>query len=249
LRKVWSPELSNRRDVDVYLPASYSGSRERYPVIYLQDGQNLSNPEIAFGGTTWELPAALAALAADGVEAIAVGIHNTGERRLTEYSPYRDSKHGGGHGRRYLQFVVNTLKPRIDRQFRTRPARESTAIGGSSMGGLISLYALFKFAPAFGAACVMSPALWFGDRRIFETVEQSRAKPSRLYLDVGTAEGGEALRDARRMRRLLRANGYGSGSLLYHEAEGALHSESAWALRLPRALSFALMPAIIRARP
>jgi predicted alpha/beta superfamily hydrolase len=247
LSRVWSPELGNRRDVDVYLPPSYRGSRARFPVVYLQDGQNLSNPEAAFAGT-WNLPAALERLADDGLELIVVGIHNAGAERLAEYSPYRDSRYGGGRGRRYLQFLVQTLKPRIDRQFRTRTDREATAIGGSSMGGLISLYAVLRFAPVFGAACALSPALWFGDRRIFETVESSRARPSRIYLDAGTSEGGEVLRDARRMRRLLRTRGYGPGSLLYQEAEGAPHAESAWAARLPGALAFCIGPAIIRAR-
>jgi predicted alpha/beta superfamily hydrolase len=231
--------LRNRRAVDVYLPPSYGGSRRRYPVIYLQDGQNLSNPETAFSGT-WELPRAMRALAAEGLEAIIVGIHHGVDRRLPEYSPYSDSKHGAGDGRRYLGFLTGTLKPRIDRRFRTLPDRDATAIGGSSMGGLISLYAFLRFGAVFGAACVMSPALWFGDRRIFEAAATARARAGRIYLDVGTAEGPEALKDARRMRRLLQTRGYRKGSLLYHEAEGAPHSEAAWAERLAPALAFVL---------
>jgi predicted alpha/beta superfamily hydrolase len=236
---VWSPELRNRRDVDVYLPASYFRSRRRYPVIYLQDGQNLSNPETAFSGT-WELPRALETIAGLGLEAIVAGVHHAGERRLAEYSPFRDSKHGGGAGRRYLTFLASTLKPQIDRRFRTQPDREATAIGGSSMGGLISLYAFLRFPQVFGAACVMSPALWFGDSRIFETAASGQSRRGRIYLDVGTEEGREALRDTRRMRRLLQARGYGKDSLLYREAHGAPHSESAWAERLAPALAFVL---------
>jgi predicted alpha/beta superfamily hydrolase len=241
LSRVWSPELGNTRAVDVYLPPAYQSSRKRYPVIYLQDGQNLSNPETAFAGT-WELPRALEVLASEGIEAIAVGIHHAGDRRNAEYSPYRDSRHGGGHGRKYLRFVAHTLKPRIDARFRTRPERAATAIGGSSMGGLISLYALLRFGTTFGAACVMSPALWFGDRRIFDAAAIASLRPSRLYLDVGTEEGGEALRDARRMRRLLRERGCCPGSLRYVEAERAPHAESAWAKRLAGALAYVLSP-------
>lgn len=235
---MWAPELRNRRAVDVYLPPSYAGSRKRYPAIYLQDGQNLSNPETAFAGT-WNLIHALEALAASGLEAVVVGIHNT-EGRLAEYSPFPDSTHGGGDGRHFMRFLTGTLKPRIDRRFRTLPEREFTAIGGSSMGGLISLYGFLRFGQVFGGACVMSPALWFGDRRIFDAAATARLRRGRLYLDVGTAEGEGALRDARRMRRLLRARGLGRGAFVYKEAEGAPHAEAAWADRLVPALRFLL---------
>jgi predicted alpha/beta superfamily hydrolase len=237
---VWSPELRNRRTVDVYLPSSYAGSRRRYPVLYMQDGQNLSDPAQAFAGT-WELPRALEQLALEGLEPIVVGIHNIGTGRASEYSPFRDSRHGGGRGERYVQFIARTLKPRIDRRFRTDPGRESTVIGGSSLGGLIALYAFMRHARVFGRALVMSPALWFGDRRIFPFIERSTIVPrGRLYVDVGTAEGMEALRDARRLHRLLIARRYDSLTLRYLEAEGAPHAESTWGERLPGALRFLL---------
>jgi len=236
---VWSPELRNRRAIDVYLPASYAVTRRRYPVIYMQDGQNLSDPAIAFAGT-WNLRAVLEKLASEGLEAIVVGVHHTGERRLAEYSPFRDSRHDGGAGGKYLQFIARTLKARIDRRFRTLTGRETTAIAGSSMGGLISLFAFFRYPRVFGRAAVMSPALWFGDRRIFEFIERTRSPRGRLYLDVGTREGVEALRDIRRMHRLLVAEGYSAGVMRYVEAEGAPHSESAWSERLPDALRFLL---------
>jgi predicted alpha/beta superfamily hydrolase len=234
---VWSPELRNRRTVDVYLPASYARSRRRYPVIYMHDGQNLSNPATAFAGT-WSLPLVLRQLAGERIEPIVVGVHHAGESRLAEYSPFYDSRHGGGRGDEYLRFLVRTLKPRIDRGFRTQPGRRSTAIAGSSMGGLISLYAVFRHRAIFGSAAVLSPALWFGNRRIFEYVERSTARPERMYLDVGTAETPQALRDARRMRRLIQSKDGERARVKYVEAEAAPHSESAWAARLPDALRF-----------
>src|SRR5688572_4692615 len=133
LRRVWSPQLRNRRDVDVYLPASYGRSR-RHPVVYMHDGQNLSDPAIAFAGT-WQLDSVLRDLAADGLEPIVVGVHNHPDR-LAEYSPFPDRKHGGGHADQYLTFLIRTVKPRIDRLFRTRLIPSQTAIVGSSMGGL-----------------------------------------------------------------------------------------------------------------
>ena len=139
LKHVWSPQLRNRRDVDVYLPASYS-SGVQYPVVYMKDGQNLSDPSTAFAGT-WELEATIDRLAWRGLDAIYVGVHHSGRGRLAEYSPFPDPRHGGGDADAYLRFLVDTLKPRIDRLFNTRSDRDSTAILGSSMGGLVSLYA------------------------------------------------------------------------------------------------------------
>ena len=123
LKHVLSPQLHNRRDVDVYLPSSYA-SGVRYPVVYLQDGQNLSDPATAFAGT-WELEATIERLAWSGLEAIFVGIHHAGRGRLGEYSPFPDPRHGGGQADAYLEFVVHTLKPRIDRTFNTRRDRDT----------------------------------------------------------------------------------------------------------------------------
>ena len=235
IRGLWSPELRNRRTVDVYLPAAYAESRRRYPVVYMQDGQNLADPATAFAGT-WHLPAALDALAADGLEVIIVGIHNTGPGRLTEYGPFPDPRHGGGRGDAYLRFVAGTLKPRIDRSFRTRVRRESTFIAGSSMGGLIALYALFGGPSAFGGAAALSPSLWFGGRRMLALAARSRPPRGPLYLDVGTAEGAVTVQDARRLRDLLLGKGVEPDRLMYVEREGATHDEAAWGARLPGAL-------------
>src|SRR3954471_17135483 len=193
--EIWSPQLRNRRAVDVYLPDSYGQGRQRYPVVYAQDGQNLSDPSIAFGGTTWQLERALAYVRDRGIEAIVVGLHNTGEARLAEYSPFADAKHGGGAGTRYLRFVADTVKPRIDAAYRTRRDRDNTAIAGSSMGGLIALYGFFMRPSPFGRAAVMSPSIWFGGRQILGFVENARYTRGRIYLDVGTAEGAGTLRD------------------------------------------------------
>ena len=236
---VWSPQLRNRRTIDVYLPESYGEGRRRYPAVYMQDGQNLSDPSTAFAGNTWSLEDGLAWLAERGIEPIVVGIHNT-EQRLAEYSPFRDVKHGGGDGDRYARFLIDTLKPRIDGAFRTRKDRDSTVIAGSSMGGLISLYAFFRRPSPFGRAAVISPSVWFGGKEILHFVERARTTRGRLYVDVGTAEGAETLSNARALNRLLRRKGYRKDTLAYHEATGAKHQESDWAWRLPQALEFLL---------
>jgi len=256
LKNVWSPQLRNRRDVDVYLPDSYP-SGVRYPVVYVQDGQNLSDPATAFAGT-WELEATIGRLAWRGTEAIFVGVHHAGRHRLAEYSPFPDARHGGGDGDAYLSFLADTLKPRIDRLFNTRRERDATAILGSSMGGLISLYAYFRYPSVFGRAGVMSPSIWFGQGTIVDFVRDARTPAGRLYVDAGTGEGPAVLRDVRRLGRLLvrkgfkreqrarategrRATSSGERPLLrYVEDAGARHTEAAWARRLEGALTFLL---------
>jgi isoamylase len=240
--QVWSPQLRNRRQVDVYLPPSYqSEPRRRYPVVYMHDGQNLSDPFTAFGGVTWHLEGALEHLAARGLETIVVGLHNAGAQRIAEYTPFVDAKHGGGRGERYVRFLANVVKPKIDARYRTRTDRDSTAIFGSSLGGLISLYAFFLRPSPFGRAAAMSPSIWFGGRRILDVVEHARHVRGRLYLDVGTEEGAGTLRDARALAQMLRQNGYRSKAVFrYVEASRHRHNEHDWGLRLPGALEFLL---------
>jgi predicted alpha/beta superfamily hydrolase len=243
LPAVWSPQLRNRRAVDVYLPSSYDESRDRYPVLYMHDGQNLSDPATAFAGGTWGLLEVLADLADDGLEVIVVGIHHRGRDRITEYSPFADRRYGPGKGDRYVKFLASTLKPQIDRRFRTSRARDATAILGSSMGGLISLYALIKQPRVFGAAGAMSPAFWHGDRGIFNVIgdlrSPRRTPASRIYLDMGTEEGAVALRDARAMADGLERAGWGE-SLFWVEEPGGRHTEHDWSRRLGRAITFLL---------
>jgi predicted alpha/beta superfamily hydrolase len=236
--EVWSPQLRNRRQIDVYLPDAYGTGR--HPVVYLQDGQNLSDPATAFGGNTWRLDDGLRWLFERNRHPIVVGVHNMGEARLAEYSPFPDRRHGGGAGDRYVRFLIDTVKPRIDAAYRTRRDRDSTVIGGSSMGGLISLYAFWRRPSPFGHAVVMSPSIWFGGREILGFVERARATRGRIYLDVGTSEGAATLRDARTLARMLRARGFNRETLRYVEAQEHQHREGDWAWRLPSALEFAL---------
>lgn len=241
LAGVRSPQLRNVRDLYVCTPPSYSSSRKRYPVVYMHDGQNLFDDALAFA-EAWHVDEQMTRLARLGLEAIIVGIAHAGVARLDEYSPFRDRQlRGGGGGDAYLRFIVHTVKPLIDRRFRTQPGREHTGILGSSMGGLISLYAYFRRPETFGFAGVMSPAFWFAGKKIFSFVKSARFNPGRLYLDIGTAEGRVALADARRMNALLLRKGYTTGlDLLYVEDAGGNHSERAWSRRLRSALYFLL---------
>jgi predicted alpha/beta superfamily hydrolase len=253
LKELLSPQLGNRRDVFVYLPPSYTQTEQRYSVIYMHDGQNLFDAATSFAGE-WQVDETMEALSHEGLEAIVVGIPNMGARRLDEYGPFRDPQRGGGQGEQYLAFIVETLKPLIDRDFRTYPDRAHTGILGSSMGGLISLYAFFRYPEVFGFVGALSPSLWFADAAILPYLRQAPFTPGRIYLDVGTGEWGRTPGDHlllyafsrrlarfRRTRILLVQKGYQPGrDLLYVEELRALHHETAWARRLPGALRFLL---------
>jgi predicted alpha/beta superfamily hydrolase len=248
-----SPQLHNQRDILVYLPGSYETGDRRYPVLYMHDGQNLFDARTSFAGE-WQVDEAMQRLAGEGIEAIVVGIPNMNRARMDEYSPFRDLRHGGGKGDRYLEFLVETLKPRIDADFRTLPGRAHTGLMGSSMGALISLYGFFRHADVFGFAGAMSPAFWFAGGALFAWLLRQSYVPGKIYLDAGTAEvprrfsrllpryiAQPVAADARRAADILVTLGYRlSEEVVYVEDEGAAHNETAWARRLPDALRFLL---------
>ncbi|MHB1327948.1 MAG: alpha/beta hydrolase [Gemmatimonadales bacterium] len=241
-RRVLSQGLRNYRDVVAALPLSYHQDAERsYPVVYMQDGQNLFDPATSYAGD-WRLSQTLADLGRQGTEAIVVGIANVGKHRLDEYSPFQQPGRGGGAGDRYLEFVAETLKPMVDRSFRTQPARQQTFIAGSSMGGLISLYALYRYADVFGGAAALSPSLWFANRAIFPYVEANAdLAVGRLYLDIGLNEPGSAVADVRRLRDLILEHGSMSETeFSYLEDAAGRHNEATWGTRVSQALTFLL---------
>jgi predicted alpha/beta superfamily hydrolase len=236
---IYSPQLANERRILVHLPDDYDATHRHYPVIYMHDGQNLFDPHTSYAGE-WGVDDALASLGGDGVAAIVVGIPHMGDRRIREYSPFTDPKHGGGDGGAYLDFIATTLKPLIDREFRTLPDRRHTGIIGSSMGGLISLYAFFQWSQVFGFVGVMSPSLWFARGAIFGYLEAAPYIPGRIHLDVGTREGALMVQHAQLLRDLLQRKGHRLDHSLRYVEEDAEHHESAWGRRLPAALRFLL---------
>ena len=241
LRGLHSPQLNNARDITVYLPPSYhTDVNKRYPVLYMHDGQNLFDPKTSFAGE-WDVDGVIDASSGEGLETIVVGIPNMGAERCNEYSPFDDPKHGPAKGEAYLAFVIDTVKPIIDADFRTNPTPDQTGIVGSSMGGLISLYAFFKRPDVFGLTGVMSPALWYGQRKVFDYLSECKEAKGRIYVDVGTKEGSEELRDVTRLRDQLLQTGYRHGhDLLFIVDFGAGHNEQAWARRMKKMLQFFL---------
>ena len=237
---VASPQLGNRRDLLVYAPGSYASGSRRYPVIYMQDGQNLFDPETSFAGD-WGLTGALARASRRGLETIVVAIPNMGTARIDEYTPFVDPKAGGGNGDRYLDYVIETVKPLVDERFRTIPDRAHTGIAGSSLGGLISLYAYLQRPDVFGFTAALSPALWFANGAILRLAEQAPHAAGRIYFDVGLREGQIHVALARRLRDTLLAKGYAAErELQFVEDRQGQHHESAWGRRFRKALPFLL---------
>jgi predicted alpha/beta superfamily hydrolase len=239
--------LGNSREITIFLPAGYDEHPERrYPVLYLQDGQNLFDAERAYvPGQHWRVQEAADAAIGERTASpmIIVAADHAGPGRIDEYTPTVDAKHnGGGRAADYGKFLAEELKPAIDAAFRTLSDREHTAIGGSSLGGLVSLYLVLTRPDLFGRAAVMSPSVWWADRIILKTVDAFEGAPPRLWLDIGGREGLEALRDARKLRDHLVAKGWDDTTFLYHEDRRADHSERAWARRIRPVLEFLFPP-------
>jgi len=237
--------LAKERDVIVYLPPGYDAdTSRRFPVLYLQDGQNLFDGATAFiYGQHWRVgETADALIGAGAVEPlIIVGIYNAGERRIEEYTPTQDGRTRiGGQADLYGRFLVEELKPFIDERYRTLPGAEDTGLGGSSLGGLVSLHLGIKYPHVFGKLAVLSPSIWWDRRIILQKVRTLEAKPDvRVWIDVGTEEGDYAVKDAGLLRDALVARGWSlGGDLKYFEAAGARHDELAWAERVGPVLKF-----------
>jgi len=231
------------RPVTVYVPAGYD-EREtrRYPVLYMQDGQNLFDAERAYiPGQHWRLKEAADAAISERTAKpmIIVGVDHAGTKRIDEFTPTRDPRHkGGGRADEYGRLLTETLKPLIDERFRTIP--EDAAIGGSSLGGLVSLH-LALTTDVFTRVLTMSPSVWWGNRVILREVEEfhrPRSRP-RIWLDVGGREGRDTVAGARALRDMFIESGWKEGSTLrYYEDRRGDHSERAWARRVRNALEF-----------
>jgi len=245
-----STKLPSTRGLWVYLPPTYIENTEsRFPVLYMHDGQNLFTPGAAFGGNEWKVDETMDAAAEDGTirETIVVGVENTANR-IEELTPTVDPGRGeGGKADQYLSMLVTEIKPLIDKDLRTVPAREQTAIMGSSLGGLVSAYAGVKHADVFGLVGEMSPSTWWDGTMILGQVSTMASKPVRplkVYVDSGDQGASQDdMANTKLLAARYRTVGYADGKdLLYVMQAGASHNEVWWADRLPAALRFLLGP-------
>ncbi len=243
--------LEHDRDISVYLPPGYEEEPHRdFPVLYLHDGQNLFDPRTSFvRGQTWRVAeTADVVIGAREVEPLViVGIANSGEQRLAEYTPVRDRKLGGGEADKYGRLITEELMPFIRSNYRTLEGPAHTGLGGSSLGGLATLYLGLKCSKVFGRLAALSPSVWWGQKNIIGYVNKARpACRPRIWLDVGDAEGPPALADAGLLERRLKARGWRTNiDLHYEHIAGGTHDEAAWAERVGPMLRF-LFPAVRR---
>ncbi len=242
-----SQKLPSTRGVWVYLPPTYVENTEaRFGVLYMHDGINLFDPSLAFGGNEWKVDETMDAGAEDGSirETIVVGIESTAAR-MTELTPAPDPKNSGGHAEDYIAMMIDEIKPMIDKDLRTIPTREQTAIMGSSLGGLASAYAGVRRADVFGLVGEMSPSTWWAGTMILGEVSSTLtrpAKPLRVYVDSGdSGTQSDDVVNTTELAARYRKVGYTDAKDLLHVVQpGGQHSEIYWAQRLPAALHFLL---------
>jgi predicted alpha/beta superfamily hydrolase len=241
----------NTRFLRVWLPPGYddtgNGGR-RYPVLYLNDGQNLFEGATSFTGIEWQVDETAERLIREGAvpPMIIVGIDNTGEERLREYMPHR-SMHPRMlrvQGKYYPDFLMKEVMPSVEGQYRVAKGPENTGFGGSSLGALIALHTVIARPGVIGRLLLESPSLWASGRRSIKESRAVRIWPERIFLAVGTAEAGSAERsrtvvdDVRELAAIMRRAVLSEKRLRLVIEDGAGHNEAAWAERFPEALRF-----------
>jgi len=234
------PQLETTRRVQVLLPHDYDSSDKNYPVLYLHDGQNLFGAGVGFG--SWAIDQKMAILAhRHRHEVILVSIDHGEEERLREFSPYK-TQFGRGKGREYINFIVHTLKPQIDAQYRTLTDPSHTGIGGSSMGGLISIYAGLIYPSIFGRLMIFSPSLWVSPKIYFDAIRFHSPSLTKLYLYGGEKESTYMVPNMKRLQEALSRQGYESQEQapwfqVSIDPIGT-HEEAHWSREFPKAVEW-----------
>ena len=238
------PQLGRQRRIWAYLPPDYYTSTGHYPVLYMQDGQNLFDLVYSFSDE-WHVDESMDSLASVfSPEAIVIGIDNGDTERINEYSPWVNPAYGGGEGDAYVSFICNTLKPFIDSYFRTLPDRENTGIMGSSMGGLISFYAAIKHQDVFSKAGILSPSFWFADSVYTFIKSQGHLHDMRIYFVAGTDEDSSMIPDMQNVYDTLLSSGFSGAEMNLQTLPGGQHSEYYWSIDYPPAFEWLFQPSV-----
>ncbi len=228
--------LPRTRQIWICLPPDYATSRRAYPVIYMQDGQNLFDNATAFAGE-WGIDKHMATLP-DDQNAIIVGIENGSEYRLPEYTPIPHPYHGGGEAKIYLDFIAHNLKPYIDSHYRTRPERENTCLWGSSLGGILAFWGAITHPHVFGKIGAFSPAFWIVPDWKYH-IEAAHYQPEpRMYILGGTRESKHMVAQCREVTKILRTKGFIRQNLKLTIVKDAVHNEHFWGTQFPDAYQF-----------
>ena len=220
------PQLNAKRRIWIYLPKSYSGGNKKYPVLYMQDGQNLFNEKTAFA-EEWGIDECLDSLQSKGMkECIVVGIDHAGAKRINEYNPYDHFQYGKGMGNEYLQFIAETLKPYIDTKYRTLKGRDYTYLAGSSMGGLVSWYGQLKYASVFGGGAIFSPSFWISPQIAVDAQQWDGMEMLRMYFYSGGKEEANAVNDLHKIAGIMQKKKNAQIRIVVNPL--AQHSEKYW---------------------
>jgi len=212
----------------VYLPPNYTETSKKYPVIYMHDGQNLFDNATSYIGE-WEIDESLNSLfKKTGKGFIVVGIENGGTERINEYTPWKNEKYGGGKGDIYINFIVNTLKPYIDKTYRTKKQQKHTGLIGSSLGGLISYYGGLKYPETFGKIGALSTSFWFSNKVTNFTKNNGNTKKVKLFLLVGEKEGYDMVSGTKKTEKLLLETGFKPSNLTFKINPEGNHNEVFW---------------------
>ena len=224
------PQLNRYRRIWIYLPQSYLASHKKYPVIYMQDGQNLFDEATAFSGE-WGVDETLDTLGAQVGECIVVGIDNGKEKRLNEYSPYDMAQYGKGEGEEYAAFLANTLKPFIDKKYRTKKCRKHRFIAGSSMGGLISFYTMLQYPKIFGGAGIFSPSFWIVPQLKEGLEAKAKRVKGKIYFYAGMQESASMVPDM--LYVLEQMDAHSKAKMTSVIRASGKHNEATWKEEFP----------------
>jgi alpha-glucosidase len=232
------PQLKRKRKISVYVPPNYETSKAHFPVLYIQDGQNVFDLSTSYNGE-WEVDETLNTLYDEmGFGLIVVAINHGNDKRINEYSAWGSDKYGKGEGEQYLNFLIETLKPEIDKTFRTKPDAENTAIMGSSLGGLFSHYATMSHPDIFGKAGVFSPSFWFANESFEFTKTHANLKQNRMYFLAGKKEGDEMVQPMQKMIFVMKENGFQNENIYQKIVANGTHSEAFWKSEFKEAITW-----------
>jgi len=232
------PQLIKTRRIAALLPYDYYTSEKRYPVLYLQDGQNLFDDHAPYG--SWGVDKRLALLAQRGLsDLIIISIDHAKEERLAEYTPSTKTQLGSGSGKKYVRFLADTLKPYVDNHFRTKPNRAHTGIGGSSMGGLISIYAGLTYPEVYSKLLIFSPSLWVAPNIHFHAINFHTSLDTKIYLYGGTEESKNMVPNMNRFKAAIEQQQLDAkiNFNLSIDPKGK-HNEARWGQEFPKAVEW-----------
>ena len=222
------PQLNRHRRIWIYSPPDYETSGLSYPVLYMHDAQNLFDAITSFAGE-WEVDETMNSLFSRGYKVpLVVGIDNGGSDRMGEYTTWSNAQYGGGDGEKYMQFIVETLKPYIDQHYRTLPDRNNTAIIGSSLGGIITHYGGLKYQEVFSKVGLFSPSYWYSDSIWMFTHQTGKQAEMRFYQLCGTNESATEVGDVQRMNDSLVSTGFAQHNVFNKVVTGGQHNEKLW---------------------